>query len=120
MHESYTIPWNEILEFKPTKRILYRDKVVDKNEYIRLRESRIKDLIQRGIDLNIAETAIPLEYSGISNSIFQQINEDIIYKMYQVADKLQKYKEYTIIVQVENDRIIVPEIILPERLRTKK
>ena len=120
LHESYTIPWNEILEFKPTKRILYRDKVVDKNEYIRLRESRIKDLIQRGIDLNIAETAIPLEYSGISNSIFQQINEDIIYKMYQVTDKLQKYKEYTIIVQVENDKIIVPEIILPERLRTKK
>ena len=40
--------------------------------------------------------------------------------MYLSADKLQKYKEYTTIVQVENGRIVVPEIILPERLRKKE
>ena len=120
LHESYTIPWNEILEFKPTKRLPYRDKVVDNKEYTRLRESRIQDLIQRGVDPNIAKTAIPIEYSGISNSIFQQINDGIILKMYLSADKLQKYKEYTTIVQVENGRIVVPEIILPERLRKKE
>lgn len=119
LHESYTIPWNEILEFKPTKRASYRDKIVNHQEYTRYRDSRIQDLIQRGVDPSIAESAIPISYGGISNSIFQQINDSVILKMYLAADKLKKYKEYITIVQVENGRIVVPEIILPERLRTK-
>ena len=120
LHESYTIPWNEILGFKPTKRVLYRDKIVNNQEYSMLRNNRIQDLIQRGVDSSIAESAIPETYGGMSNLTFQQINDDVILKMYLAADKFKKYKEYITIVQVENNRIVVPEIILLERLRIKE
>ena len=120
VHESYKIPWNEIIEFKPTKRVLYRDKIVDNQEYRMLRNNRIQDLIQRGVDSSIAESAIPETYGGMSNLTFQQINDDVILKMYLAADKFKKYKEYITIVQVENNRIVVPEIILLERLRIKE
>ena len=120
VHECYTIPWNQIWEFKPTKRELYRDYLVSAEEYTRQRNIRIKDLIQKGIKPEIAKSAIPIEYRGISNSTLEQINDNIILRMYLKADKLKRYKEYITIVQVENGRIVVPEIILPERLKRKE
>ena len=97
-----------------------RMNLVSAEEYTRQRNIRIKDLIQKGIKPEIAKSAIPIEYRGISNSTLEQINDNIILRMYLKADKLKRYKEYITIVQVENGRIVVPEIILPERLKRKE
>ena len=40
--------------------------------------------------------------------------------MYDSKDLQKYYREYIPIAQIENGKVLVPEVILPERLRIKE
>ena len=118
------IPWEDILFLNDNNRIQYRKKVVSPKEYDELRMTRINDLTKpktkKGIPREIAESSIPYEYKGINNEYFKQVVDQVIIPMYDSKELQRYYKEYIPIVQIENGKIIVPEVILPERLRYKE
>ncbi|MBR0427087.1 MAG: hypothetical protein IJK18_02645 [Clostridia bacterium] len=120
-HESFAIPWQDILFLNDINYRQYRKKVVSQSEYDVLRKIRINKLVEDGItQREIAENSIPCKYCGINNTIFEQIIEKVIFPMFTATELQKNYKEYISIVQIENGKIIVPEIILPERLRIKE
>lgn len=119
-HETYAIPWQDILFLDNNNRRQYRKKVVDQSEYDDLRARRIYDLAKKGISSEIAESSIPCKYNGIKNEYFRQIVNQVIIPMYDSKELQRYYKEYIPIVQIENGKLIVPEVILPERLKTKE
>lgn len=124
-HETYVIPWEDILFLDDNNRRQYRKKVVSQSEYAELRAKRIYDLTENKLTRNripkeIAEAAIPDEYEGINHEHFRQIINQVIIPMYDSKDLQRYYKEYIPIVQIENGKIIVPEVIVPERLKKKE
>ena len=120
-HESFIIPWEDILFLNDSNYRQYRKKVVSQSEYDVLRETRINELVKKKItQREIAESSIPYQYCGINRAIFHQIIDEVIFPMFQATELQKNYKEYIPIVQIENGKIIVPEIILPERLRIKE
>lgn len=68
----------------------------------------------------IIESAIPMEYKGIDNENFRKVINKVIIPMYDSKDLQRHYKEYIPIAQIEYGKILVPEVILPERLRFKE
>ncbi len=119
-HESYVIPWEDIRFLDNNNIIKYRKKVVDQSEYDDSRARRIQDLIKKGLPQEIAESSIPSKYNGIENKYFSQIISQVIIPMYGSQYLQMHYKEYIPIVQIEKGNIIVPEIILSDRLRFKE
>lgn len=128
-HETYVIPWEDILFLNETNRMKYRKKVVSPNEYNQLRKRRIEDLTEvkkdksnnkKVIPKEIAERAIPYRYNGIKNENFRQVVNQVIVPMYDGKELQRYYKEYIPIAQIENEKVVVPEIILPERLKFKE
>ena len=121
-HETYLIPWEDILFLDDNNRRKYRKKVVSQSEYDDLRASRINDLVKNknGIPRQIAENLIPYKYDEIKNEYFRQVIHQVILPMYDSKELQRYYKEYIPIVQIENGKIIVPEVILPERLKEKE
>lgn len=118
-HETYVIPWEDILFLDDKNRRQYRKKITNKYEYDDLRTSRINDLVKRGESREIVEKAISCRYNEISNDIFRQIINQVIIPMYNNEELQKCYREYIPIVQIENGKVIVPEVILPERLKKK-
>ncbi len=118
-HEAYEIPWKDILFLDDKNRIRYRRKVVGQSEYDDLRARRIFSLIEKGVPREIVERSVPDKYDGIKSEYFCQMVEQVILPMY-CKDLQFYYKEYIPIVQIEHGKIVVPEIILPERLRFKE
>ena len=66
------------------------------------------------------EDVISNEYKGIDNEDFRQLVNKVVIPMYDSKDLQRYYKEYIPIAQIEYGKILVPEIILPERLRYKE
>lgn len=118
-HETYSIPWNDILFFDERNRRTYRKKVVTQSEYKDLRRKRIADLMKKGIPEDTIENSIPSEYTGIENEYFRQVINQVMIPMFYRKDLQMHYIEYIPIVQIEKGKVIVPEIILPERLKIK-
>ena len=56
----------------------------------------------------------------MKNDYFRQVVNQIILPMYDSKDLQRNYKEYIPIAQIENGNVLVPEIILPERLKYKE
>lgn len=119
-HETYAIPWKDILFLDDNNRRQYRKKVVGQSEYDYLRASRINDLAKKGVPREIAENSIPYKYNEVNNEYFRQIINQVIIPMYDSKELQRYYKEYIPIVQIENGKVIVPEVILPERLKEKE
>ena len=119
-HETYAIPWEDIIFLDDNNRRQYRKKVVGQSEDDNLRAVRINELVKRGLPREIAESSIPYKYKGIKNEYFRQIVNQVIIPMYDSKELQRYYKEYIPIVQIENGKVIVPEVILPERLKTKE
>lgn len=119
-HETYAIPWEDILFLDDNNRMKYRKKVVGQSEYENLRASRINDLEKKGVPREIVESSIPDKYSEINNEYFRQIINQVIIPMYDSKELQRYYMEYIPIVQIENGKVIVPEVILPERLKEKE
>lgn len=119
-HETYVIPWEDILFLDEKNRIQYRKKVVDSKEYNELRRARINDLSRQGISKEEAEERIPDKYNGIKNEYFRQVVNQVIIPMYDSKELQRYYKEYIPIAQIENGKVLVPEVILPERLKYKE
>lgn len=82
-----------------------------------MREARINKLLKIGVPEELAESSIPCAYKSINNEYFRQLINQVILLMYDNKELQRYYKEYIPIVQIENGKIIVPEIILPERLK---
>lgn len=119
-HETYVIPWEDILFLYDNNRMQYRVKVVGQREYNELRNARVNELSRKGISREEVEKAIPYKYSGIKNDYFRQVVNQVIIPMYDSKDLQRHYKEYIPIAQIENGKVLVPEVILPERLRYKE
>ena len=118
-HETYVVPWEDILFLYDNNRGRYRKQVISQNQYNELRTERINELVKRGISRETAEKSIPYTYSGIKNDHFRQVVDKVIIPMYDSKDLQRYYKEYIPIAQIENGKVLVPEIILPERLKYK-
>lgn len=120
-HETYVIPWEDILFLDDNNRMQYRKKVVGQSEYNELRISRINELNRhKGISKEELEKLIPYKYNGIKNEYFRQVVNQVIIPMYDSKDLQRIYKEYIPIAQIENGKVLVPEVILPERLKYKE
>lgn len=61
-HETYVIPWEDILFLDDNNRSHYRIKVIGENEYGELRNARVKDLIRQGISREKIEEVLPYKY----------------------------------------------------------
>ena len=72
-----------------------------------------------GLPKETCEQVVPCKYKGIKNEYFRQVINSVIFPMYYSHDLQRNYKEYIPIVQIENGKVLVPEIILPERLKYK-
>lgn len=116
-HETYIIPWEDILFLDDNNIRRYRRKVVGESEYKDLRAIRINDLVKNGVPIEVAESSIPCVYDGINNKYFRQVINQVVVPMYGAKGLQRHYKEYIPIVQIENGKVIVPEVILPERMR---
>jgi hypothetical protein len=120
-HETYEIPWKDILFFDENNKNRYRKQIISEQSYSKLREDRIKSLIKDfGLSLEECNQAIPNEYKGIKSEHLRQTFNQVILPMYDSEDLQRYYQEYIAIAQIENDKVLVPEIILPERLRQKE
>ena len=119
-HETYVIPWEDILFLDDNNRMQYRIKVVRQREYNELRSARINELSRKGISREEVEKVIPYKYNGIKNDYFRQVLNQVIIPMYDSKDLQRHYKEYIPIAQIENGKVLVPEVILPERLKYKE
>lgn len=119
-HETYVIPWEDILFLDDNNRIKYRKKVVGQSEYNELRRARINKLSKDGISVEKVEKTIPYTYQGIKNDYFRQVVDQVIVPMYDSKELQKYYKEYIPIAQIENGKVLVPEVILPERLKYKE
>lgn len=119
-HETYAIPWEDILFLDDNNIRQYRKKVVGKSEYNDLRLIRINELIKKRVPREVAESSIPCVYKGINTEYFRQVINQVIVPMYDSKELQRYYKEYIPIVQIENGKVIVPEVILPERLKEKE
>lgn len=119
-HETYVIPWEDILFLSNKNRMQYRIKVVGQSEYNELRTARLNELSRKGISRQEVEKSIPCKYNGIKNDYFRQVVNQVIIPMYDSKDLQRRYKEYIPIAQIENGEVLVPEVILPERLKYKE
>ena len=120
-HETYVIPWEDILFFDDNNRGKYRKQIISESAYSELRRARIKDLNEKfGLSIEECESIIPSKYTGIKNEYFRQIINQIILPMYDSKDLQKYYSEYIPIAQIENGKVVVPEVILPERLRIRE
>lgn len=117
-HETYVIPWDDVLFLSENNRRKYRQNIIGEQQYRELRKLRIESL-KRKIPIEELEKAIPQEYLGINNEDFRQVINQVIIPMYDKPDLQRYYKEYIPIAQIENGKVLVPELILPSRLRAK-
>lgn len=102
-HETYIIPWEDILFLDDNNRIQYRKKIVGKNEYDELRTSRINKLSEK-FSKEMLEKSIPEKYKGIKNDYFRQVVNQVIIPMYDSKELQRYYKEYIPIAQIENGK----------------
>ena len=119
-HETYAIPWEDILFLNDNNIRKYRRQVVSQSAYEDLRTIRINELVKCGVSREVAEKSIPRVYNGINNEYFRQVINRVLVPMYDSRELQRYYKEYIPIVQIENGKVIVPEVILPERLKEKR
>ena len=119
-HETYVIPWKDILFLDDTNRIRYRKQIVSPRQYNEQRIDRINKLVKNGLSRETAEKSIPNNYKGINNDYFRQVVEKVVIPMYDRKDLQRHFKEYIPIAQIENGKVLVPEVILPERLKYKE
>ena len=119
-HETYAIPWEDILFLNDNNIKKYRRQVVSQSVYEDLRTIRINELVKCGVSREVAEKSIPCVYNGINNEYFGQVINRVVVPMYDNRELQRYYKEYIPIVQIENGKVIVPEVILPERLKEKR
>ena len=119
-HETYAIPWEDILFLNDNNIRKYRRQVVSQSVYEDLRTIRINELVKCGVSREVAEKSIPRVYNGINNEYFRQVINRVVVPMYDSRELQRYYKEYIPIVQIENGKVIVPEVILPERLKEKR
>ena len=119
-HETYAIPWEDILFLNDNNIRKYRRQVVSQSAYEDLRTIRINELVKCGVSREVAEKSIPRVYNGINNEYFRQVINRVLVPMYDSRELQRYYKEYIPIVQIENGKVIVPEVILPERLKEER
>ncbi len=117
-HETYTIPWNEILFLNDNNISKYKTNKIGEYAYNQLRDARIKDLQAKyGLSSEKCSQLIPSQYKGIKKEYIRQVIDQVIIPMYDSPDLQRNYREYIPIAQIENGKVLVPEVILPSRLK---
>ena len=63
---------------------------------------------------------IDIRKVGIKNEYFRQVIDQVIIPMYDSPELQRYYKEYIPIAQIEEGKVLVPEVIIPARLKYRK
>lgn len=117
-HESYSIPWNEVLFVnKAEKMNKFLAKKVTENEYERDRESRIEYLQKCGFSDLQSYSSVPTKYIPTSNFTKTLVLNEILYPMFVKMCDANFEKEYWITgIITENMELCPFEISCDERV----
>lgn len=123
-HESYTIPWDEILWVKD-KYSLLKNKFVSKSkinneDYLNSREERIKFLIEAiKENQSFVQENVPLKYKEIEDDIIKQLLDEVVLPLYTKSEDLHYdgLKHFKVQGNISPERKLIPfEIFTPERI----
>ena len=88
-HERYMIPWGDIRRVNIENFKSYRTYLINNKDYLKSREERVNYLVSCGIDRDIIEKHIPVEYQEIPDFIWMSIIRDIIKVLEKEEDLLE-------------------------------
>ncbi len=89
-HERYIIPWQDIRKINIGNFKEYNTFITNQENYLKSREERISYLGKCGIDKNILEENIPVEYKEIPDFIWLDIIKNIIKPLEKEEDFLRQ------------------------------
>lgn len=119
VHESYAIPWSEIVQTESKKELaLFIRKTVAPEEYAEQRKERVRYLIDDcHYDADIVEKSVPIKYEPPYNSLFDELLDKIVFKLHQEEENLVRNGLTYFCVQGNFvDREVQPwEIFVPDR-----
>lgn len=123
-HESYTIPWNEILYIENkadlVKNNFVERKIVNEDDYKKSRKKRMEFLTDEiKENREKAEKYVPEKYSEIDEEIIKEIIDKIILKLYSQTTNLMydNLKHFKVQGNISpNEKLITFEIFTPERI----
>ena len=88
-HERYSIPWNAIRKINIENFDDYNTFVISQKEYVKSRDERITYLESCGLDRQVLEENIPIEYHKIEDFIWLDIIKNIIKPLEKEEDLLR-------------------------------
>ncbi len=87
-HERYIIPWEDIRRINIGNFKDYRTYLINQKDYLKSREERINYLESCGLDKNILEENIPVDYQEIPDFIWLSVIRNIIKVLEKEEDLL--------------------------------
>ena len=121
VHESWSIPWEEVPFMKESAIKKYKTIEISQREYVETAKDRIMFLVKAFPDRKdeIFE-AMPKRYSGISMQLFRDVREQIIFPLWIQHSQLSRdgLNHFGVEINVAEDGTLVPmEIEVPERFK---
>ncbi len=122
-HQTWNIPWNELLFFKPSNHKKYLLKTINQDEYRETAIERMKFLIGEYPErrYEIIEK-MPGRFEGIKTSMMENVINQVLIPLYMqkselLQDGLEKFDVELNILK--NGKIVPMEICRPERFLLK-
>lgn len=129
-HESWSIPWEEILFAKPNRMKEYKRGQIEQSAYEKTAEERESFLIESAKEFseNSSYTKekirqyMPRQYQTIPVSIMEKLLDQIIFPIYTQSEEIRRSGMIRFGVQgnVVQQKLIPFEIALPERMIKKE
>lgn len=123
VHESWNIPWNEVIFMKDSAIQLYKIYETTSEEYVETAKERIKFLIKAFPDRkDEIFQSMPPRYAKMRKQIFRDITEQIIIPLYIQQEQLSRdgLRSFCVEVNIVEDGTLVPmEIEVPDRFKEK-
>ena len=124
VHESWSIPWEEVPFMKESAIKKYKTIEISQREYVETAKDRIMFLVKAFPDRKdeIFE-AMPKRYSGISMQLFRDVREQIIFPLWTQHTQLSRdgLNHFGVEINVAEDGTLVPmEIAVLERFKERE
>lgn len=124
VHESWNIPWDEVIFMKESAMSLYKTYEIVPREYIETAKERIQFLIEAFP--NRKEEifqSMPPKYTRMNKQIFRDIIEKIIIPLYIQHEQLSRegLRSFCVEINIVEDGTLVPmEIEVPDRFKDRE
>lgn len=120
-HETWNIPWEEVLFMKDSAYREFKTSEISQESYIQTAKERIMFLVQAFPDKKneILET-MPKRYQGMDIQLFRKIRDNIIFPLYMKKDQFSRdgLKHFGIEVNILEYGTLVPmEISVSDRFK---